>query len=61
MCIRRWSEMKRLTLSKIRGRWGEIAETVHEREKEEKRVCRLGLRHYKALLLSIRHRLFPPS
>lgn len=31
--------MKRLTLSKIRGRCGEIAATVHERRKKKRREC----------------------
>lgn len=35
-CIRRWSEMKRLTLRKIRGRCGEIAETVPRGKKKRK-------------------------
>lgn len=48
--------MKRLTLRKIRGRCGEIAETALERKEKTRR---LGLRHCKALLLSIRDRFLP--
>lgn len=38
-CIRRWSEMKRLTLRKIRGRCGEIVETALERKEKTRREC----------------------
>lgn len=42
-CIRRWSEMKRLTVSEIRGRCGEIARPCTRAKKREKECVDWGL------------------
>lgn len=41
--------------------WRDSGGYAGEKKRASKRVCRLGLRHYKALLLSIRDRFFQLS